>query len=92
MTSPPTPDATTADATAAYAYVPFAKPMPVWDYWPALILPLVIAIAVVHKSVKCRTMREVPREAAVITAMILAGLGAVALLLALVVRLSERGL
>lgn len=94
--TPPPPTAptvaaiTVVAAAAEYRYVPFLKPMPAaWEHWPLLLVPLTIAIAVVHKTIKCRTMREVPREAAVITLMILAGLGAGALALAVVVRLSE---
>ena len=64
------------------AYRPLMDPLPyVWDYWPWLLLPLCVAVAVVYKSIKCRSMKQVPREAAVITVWILAGLGAAALVL-----------
>ncbi|MGE5611401.1 MAG: hypothetical protein ACM359_19285 [Bacillota bacterium] len=48
---------------ADYSYVPFQKPLPVWDYWYLLLLPLCLAIAVVYKSVRCEAMRAVPRQA-----------------------------
>jgi hypothetical protein len=61
---------------------PLMEPLPyVWDYWPWLLLPLCVAVAVVYKSIKCRLMRQVPREATVITVWILAGLGAAAVVL-----------
>lgn len=50
------------------------RPLPVWDVWWLLLLPLCIAIAIVHKCVKCRDMRDVPREAASITFWIIAGM------------------
>ena len=76
----------------AYAYTrPFLQPLPVWDYWYLLILPLCVAVAVVYKSIKCRTMAEVPAAAATITAWILASFVAAAVVLAVVVRVIERG-
>jgi hypothetical protein len=32
------------------AFVPFLDPVPVWDYWYLLVLPLCVGIAVVWKS------------------------------------------
>ena len=55
-------------------YRPFIDPLPLWDYWAWLIIPLCVAIAVVHKSVKCQSMKTVPREAAVITFWMLLGM------------------
>ena len=66
------------------------EPLPyVWDYWPWLLLPLCVAVAVVYKSIKCRSMKQVPREAAVITVWILAGLGAAAVVLVALVKLID---
>jgi len=60
----------------AYVYRPFVTPLPLWDYWPLLAIPLTIAVAVVYKSIKCREVRQIPREAAVIALwIILAMLG-----------------
>ena len=68
---------------ADYAYThPFLQPLPVWDYWPLLLLPLVIGVAVVYKSVKCRSIRQVPKEAASITMWILISFAAAAAALA----------
>ena len=73
------------------AYRPFLDPLPYsWDFWPWLLLPLVVGVAVVYKSIKCRSMKQVPREAAGITLWILAGLGAAAIVLVTIVKLIDR--
>ncbi|QOV88055.1 hypothetical protein [Humisphaera borealis] len=76
----------------AYKYVPFLTPLPAWNdsVWPWLLLPLCIAIAVVYKSIKCRTMRQVPREATVLTLWIVVGMAIAAGALALIVEALER--
>jgi membrane protein YdbS with pleckstrin-like domain len=71
-------------ADVSYEYQPFRTPLPVWNYWYLLLVPLCLAIAIVYKSVRCDSMRRVPREAMglfvfilvvmVITAGALAGL------------------
>jgi hypothetical protein len=71
------------------SYVLFMDPLPIWVrnwIWPLLLLPLCLAVAIVYKSVRCRTMSTVPREATglfvtivlgmVVTAAALAGLAA----------------
>ena len=55
------------------AYRLFLDPMPVWDYWYLLIVPLCVAVAVVYKSMKCRSMKQVPREAGAIILWIIGG-------------------
>ena len=72
------------------AWVPFVQPLPVWDYWYLLPLPLCAGLAVVYKSIKCRTMSQVPKEAAILTVWILAGMAAVAVVLALAVDAMEK--
>src|SRR5947208_16868663 len=67
-------------------YVPFVYPLPIWDYWPWLILPLGAGVAIVYKAVKCQSMKTVPREAAVIFAWMLVGFAAAAGALAGVVK------
>ena len=74
------------------AYTPFLQPLPgIWagDWWACLILPLCVALAVVYKSIKCRSMRSVPREAAMLIVSIIAGMGAAAIVLVIVVKLVE---
>lgn len=82
----------TEGPSPAFEYRPFLTPMPVWDnaVWPWLLLPLCVAVSVVYKSIKCRTMRQVPREATVLTIWILAGMAVAAGVLALIVEGLER--
>jgi hypothetical protein len=68
------------------AYRPFLDPLPVWGYWPLLILPLCIAVAVVYKSMKCSTMSQVPREAGQIVLWIIGGFSGAALGLMVLVK------
>ena len=70
----------------ALAYRPFLEPLPVWNVWYLLILPLCLCIAVVWKSVKCRTMAEVPAEAAVLVLWILGGFAVAAAVLVGLIR------
>lgn len=53
-------------------YVPFLHMLPgSWAYWYLLLLPLCVGVSVVYKAIRCHSMREVPREAAVTTMWIL---------------------
>ena len=67
-------------------YVPFLRPLPVWDYWYLLLLPLCAGVAVVYKSIKCKRMSQVPKEALMIWVWILLGMAGAAAVLALVVQ------
>jgi hypothetical protein len=72
-------------------YVPFLYPLPgAWNWWWALLLPLCAALAIVYKSIKCHSMKQVPREAAAILFWIIGGLIASAVLLAAVVKAAGR--
>lgn len=73
------------------AWKPFLDPIPIWSNaaWPWLLIPLALAVSIVYKSIKCRTMRQVPREATVITLTIILGMIAAAVALAGVVRALE---
>ena len=45
-------------------YRPFLDPLwGAWSdgVWPLLLLPLCVAVAIVYKSIKCRSMSDVPR-------------------------------
>ncbi len=79
-------------APPPFQYKPFLTPMPVWGdaAWPWLLLPLCVAVAIVYKSIKCRTMRQVPKEATVLAIWIAAGMVVAAFVLALVVEGLER--
>ena len=73
-------------AELVLAWKPFVQPMPVWDYWYLLPLPLCAGLAIVYKSIKCSDMKRVPREALEIFIVIAGGLGAAAVSLWLLVR------
>jgi hypothetical protein len=68
------------------AYRPFLDPLPLAPYWYLLALPLCLAVSVVYKSMKCRTIADVPREAGAILAWIIGLFVALALVLAGLVR------
>ncbi len=66
-----------AAAAQSIGYRPFLDPMwGAWSdgVWPFLLLPLCVGVAVVYKSIKCRSMRDVPRQAASITFWIILGM------------------
>ncbi|HSI35478.1 MAG TPA: hypothetical protein VK986_17990 [Tepidisphaeraceae bacterium] len=75
--------------TPIAAYTPFWNPLPVWDYWYTLLIPLSLGISIVYKSVKCHHMRQVPREATIIFLTILIGMIAAAAALMGLTRLLE---
>ena len=79
----------TALPLTAARYVPFMQPLPAWDYWYLLAIPLSAAVSIVYKSIRCRSMRTVPREAAKATAWILVGLIGAAVGLSLLVKVFE---
>jgi hypothetical protein len=53
------------------AFAPFLQPLPLWNYWAWLLIPLCIAVSVVYKTIKCRHVHQIPREAAAITMWII---------------------
>lgn len=75
---------------ALAGYVPFMQPLPVWDVWYLLALPLCAAVSIVYKSIRCRSMRKVPIEAAKAVVWIVLGLSAAAVGLALLVHVMAR--
>jgi hypothetical protein len=72
------------------AYIPLIDFINVGGYWPVLLIPLAIAIAVVYKALKVRNIRELPRAAAGVTLTILVGMVLAAGLLVLIVWVAER--
>lgn len=56
------------------SYRPFVTPLPVWDYWVWLLIPLCVAVSIVYKTIKCRYVRQIPREALFITLWIIAAM------------------
>ena len=68
-------------------YTPFVSPLPVWDYWYTLLIPLAAGVAVVYKTIRCRKLRDVPWQSALVTLWIIGGMIGAALVLWAIVRL-----
>ena len=51
---------------------PFFDPLPVDGYWMFLLLPMIIAISVVYKTIKTDRLSKIPREASILAAQIVA--------------------
>jgi len=51
---------------------PFLEPLPLDLYWMFLLIPMVVAISVVYKTIKTDRLRKIPRESAVLSAQIVA--------------------
>lgn len=71
-------------ASTGYGWRPFLTPMPVWDYWFWLLLPLALGVAVAYKTTKCASAATIPREAALLAVWIVGGLIAAAAAVAIV--------
>lgn len=52
------------------AYRPFLDPLPVSDYWLALLVPLVLVISVVYKTIRLSDLSKLPRQATVLAVQI----------------------
>ena len=74
-------------SATGYAWQPFRTPMPVWDYWFWLVIPLAVGVAVAYKTTKCAEARTIPREAALLAIYIIGGLIAAAAAVAVAARL-----
>lgn len=60
-------------AATEYTYRPFLTPLPLWDYWIWLILPLLIGLSVGWKAMKCEDLSRLPREALRLTIKMIFG-------------------
>lgn len=68
------------------AWRPFFDPLDFHEAWPILLVPLVIAIAIVYKTIKTPALHQIPLEVAKLTAyVVILMIGAALLLWALVV-------
>jgi type VI protein secretion system component VasK len=76
-------------AAAASGFRPFLTPLPVWDHWMWLILPLCVAVAVVWKAMRVPSLADVPKEAGRLLLYILAGYTAGALLVWAIVSVAD---
>ena len=59
-------------SAVALGFKPFFQPLPIDAYWMLLLLPMVIVISVVYKTIKTDDLRKIPREASVLAAQIVA--------------------
>ena len=64
---------------------PFLQPLPIWDYKLWLLLPLALGVSIVYKSIRCDTMREVPKATLILTLWIIGAVIAAAVALGLLV-------
>jgi hypothetical protein len=70
------------------AWKPFLTPMPIWDYWFWLLIPLSLGVALAYKSTKVAEVRTIPREGLYLAVWIIGGLIAAAAAVAIVARLA----
>jgi hypothetical protein len=60
-------------ASASLAgYRPFLDPLPLDTYWLLLLPPLVLAIAVIYKTIKLDDLAQLPRQALFLAGQIVA--------------------
>jgi hypothetical protein len=77
------------------AFRPFLDPLPIWRlppwlWMPLMLIPLTAGVAIVYKSIKCRKMDMVAKEATTLTGLILLFMVVAAIVLAVLVRGLER--
>ena len=75
MTSPTLPWATLDTGwlrPGTLGFRPFLDPLPIDLYWMILLIPMVLAISVVYKTIKTDRLGKIPRESAVLAAQIVA--------------------
>ena len=73
-------------SSTSMSYRPFITPLPVWDYWVLLLIPLCLGVSIVYKAIRVQSINEVPKQALIITAWILGGMVAAAVVLAVVIK------
>jgi hypothetical protein len=66
---------------AQRGYRPFLDPLAVDDEWLLLLIPLVVVISVVYKTIKLEDLSRLPRQAALLSAQIIAFMAAAAAVL-----------
>ena len=54
------------------AYSPLREPIPVDRFWLLLLLPLILVISVVYKTIKIDDLSKLPRQAATLAVQIVA--------------------
>lgn len=56
------------------AYTPFIDPINAHQWWYLLLLPMAVLIAVAYKAVRVETLKDFPKEAAVMVVQIVGGM------------------
>jgi hypothetical protein len=56
------------------AWRPFLDPLNLHEYWWAFLFPLSFGVAFTYKAVRVRDLRDFPRQTAIMTAQIIAGM------------------
>lgn len=69
------------------AYQLFLYPLPIWDYWAFLLIPLTLGVSIVYKSIRCSSMSQVPRQAIEISFYIIMSMILAAVILTGITRL-----
>ena len=64
--------AVASSSAITLGYRPFIDPLPIDDFWLALLLPLVLAIAVVYKTIKLDDLSRLASQSAYLAAQIVA--------------------
>lgn len=54
------------------AWRPFLEPLPLDDYWLILLIPMIVAVSVVYKTIRIDDLAELPRQAAYLALQIAA--------------------
>ncbi|CAN5482313.1 hypothetical protein BH09PLA1_BH09PLA1_01980 [soil metagenome] len=79
--------AQSSSANAPTGYRLFLTPLPVWDYWIWLLIPLCLGVSIVYKAIRCEKLVQVPKQALITTLWILVGMSSAAVALAIVVKI-----
>lgn len=69
------------------AYTPFVTPLPIWDWWLLTLIPLCLGVAIVYKAMKTEDLSKLPKQSFLIALWIVGGMGAAAVVLAILVRI-----
>ncbi len=59
-------------STLTLGFRPFMEPIPLDKYWMLLLIPLVVGISVVYKTIKMSNLKRLPYEATVMALQIIA--------------------
>ena len=72
--------------TTVLGYQPFMEPLPIDAAWFWFVIPLVLAVAVVYKTLKLPDLRSLPKESLLLAGQVLLFLALAAVGLSLLTR------